>query len=208
MWRLWSGYVVALNGITLILGVFLTGCETTDVLFCLWYSSSSDNSTLVTTLCFWSLEGWMEIILCCCYIVYGKGQSRVCTRVFRWWFTYILSSWVTDRISLSWERWLFMAGRLDKLSSFGRMLLWTGIISWSPLALAFNTLQLFSNYFECMHRRFWGHTCAMTHQLRPFPKDLFALQSAYIPVYWVYLEVIISKGLHCQSILNLQSFEP
>lgn len=42
-----------------------------------------------------------------------------------------------------------------------------------------------------MHRRFWGHTCATTYQLRPFPKDLFALQSAYIPVHWVYLENII-----------------
>lgn len=42
-----------------------------------------------------------------------------------------------------------------------------------------------------MHRRFWGHTCATTYQLRPFPKDLFALQSAYIPDHWVYLENII-----------------
>lgn len=42
-----------------------------------------------------------------------------------------------------------------------------------------------------MHRRFRGHTCATTYQLRPFPKDLFALQSAHIPVQWVYLENII-----------------
>lgn len=31
----------------------------------------------------------------------------------------------------------------------------------------------------------------MTCQLRPLPKDLFAMQSAYIPVHWVYLENII-----------------
>lgn len=84
-----------------------------------------------------------------------------------------------------------MACRLDKLSSLWQNSSMNGYHLLSPLALAFNTLQLFSNYFECMHRRFRGHTCATTHQLRPFPKDLFALQSAHIPVQWVYLENII-----------------
>lgn len=130
----------------------------------------------------------MEIIACCCNIVYGEGQSRVCTWLFRWWFTYILSSWVIEWLS----HFLFMKKvpiyglqLRQAIICDGRILLWTGIISWSPLALAFNTLQLFSNYFECMHRRFRGHACATTCQLRPFPKDLFALQSAYIPLLWV-----------------------
>lgn len=34
-----------------------------------------------------------------CNIVYGEGQSRVCTWLFRWWFTYILSSWVIEWLS-------------------------------------------------------------------------------------------------------------
>lgn len=94
--------------------------------------------------------GWMEIILCCCYIVYREGQSRVCTRLFRWWFTYILSSWVIE--------WLSHFPFMRKVAIYGpplrqaiifvaKFLLWAGIITWSPLALAFNTLQLFSNYF-------------------------------------------------------------
>lgn len=73
--------------------------KTNDVLFSLWYSSASDSSTLITALRFLITCGWMEMILCCCYIVCREGQSRVCTRLFRWWFTYILSSWVIEWLS-------------------------------------------------------------------------------------------------------------
>lgn len=44
MWRLWSGYIAALSGITQIYWVFFVfapGCKTNDVLFSLWYSSTA-----------------------------------------------------------------------------------------------------------------------------------------------------------------------
>ena len=63
----------------------------------------------------------------------------------------------------------------------------TDIISSSPRAIAFNTMQLYSNYLKCMCRRFRGHVLAQLGHVSPapFPKHLFALQSAYIPVYWI-----------------------
>lgn len=160
MWRLWSGYN-SLHWTALLWlwrgGFYLffllpASCKTNDVLFSVWY----DNSTLITTpLCFWSLAAAWRLF-CCCYIVYGEGQSRVCTWLFRWWFTYILSSWVIEWLSrFPFMRKVAIYGwSLRQAISSLWILLWTGIICWSPLALVFNTLQLYSNYFECMHYRF------------------------------------------------------
>lgn len=58
--------------------------------FWMWYQY-----TTLTTVGFWWLQAW----LCSALILFGEGQSRVCTRVFRWWFTYILSSWVIEWLS-------------------------------------------------------------------------------------------------------------
>lgn len=75
--------------------VFLTGCKTNDVLIYLIFLNHHFNyDFLLLITC-----GWMEIFLCCSYIVYREGQSSVCTRLFRWWFTYILSSWVIEWLS-------------------------------------------------------------------------------------------------------------
>lgn len=158
MWRLWSGYVVALNGIIRLLRVFLTGCKASDLLggfvfFLLRYSSAkrqqhfNRHSALLVT------RGWMEMILCCSYIVRREGQSRVCARLFRRSFTYILSSW-----AIAWlSRFYFMR----KVTIYGwphrEALIFVaeffcGRLSSpdGPLALAFNSPQLFSNYFQCM----------------------------------------------------------
>lgn len=140
-----------------LLRVFLTGYKTNDVLFfslifLIQRQQHFNYYSLLLITC-----GWVEIILCCCYIVYREGQSRVCTWVFRWWFTYILSSWVIEWLShFPLMRKVAIYGLPLKTSYHlcGKILLWGGIISWSPPALAFNTLQLFSNYFKCMHRRF------------------------------------------------------
>lgn len=190
MWLLWSGYFTTLNAVILwLLGTvffLLTGHTTNDVLFAflIWVYFNCHCLLLITV---WT---WLSAAA----ILFGEGQSRVCTWVFRWWFTYILSSWVIEWLS----HFSFM---MTKVGIYCRTLLshhlhdwislWAVIISWSPIALAFNTQQLFCNYLKCTHRLFRGHTCAMTCQLRPFPKDLFELQSTYIPVHWVYLEKII-----------------
>lgn len=76
---------VALNGINVTL------CKTND-LFC-------DRGALTATLRLWSPAAAWKWLCCCCYIVYKEGQSRVCTWLFRWWFTCILSSWVIEWLS-------------------------------------------------------------------------------------------------------------
>lgn len=52
MWRLWSGYIAALNGITLIIGSF-SSAATKQIVCC--FHSDMTAATLITTLCFWSL---------------------------------------------------------------------------------------------------------------------------------------------------------
>lgn len=103
--------------------------------------------------------------------------------------SFLLSNKSGYHISRSWGRWLFMA-------ICGRILPRAGIVPRIHLAFAFNTPQLFSNYSECTHRRVWARTCA-TCQLRPFPKDVFALQSAYIPLHWVYLPEELRGRMRC-----------
>lgn len=99
----------------------LTGCKTSDVFvfslmsLCQRQQHFNHHSVLLIT------RGWMEIILCCCYIVYREGQSRVCTRLFRWWFTYILSSWVIE--------WLSHFSFLRKVTIYGQPLR-EAIIFW------------------------------------------------------------------------------
>lgn len=94
MWRLWSGYIAALTGITLDIGELNKRRVVFYLIFIRERQQHFNYSSLLLIT-----RGWMEMILRCCYIVYREGQSRVCTRLFRWWFTYILSSWVIEWLS-------------------------------------------------------------------------------------------------------------
>lgn len=98
MWRLWSGYIAAQNGISRIFTdpppLSHNKCLVFPLLcICQWTQHFNHNSVLLVTC------GCRGIILCCYYIVYSGGQSCVCTPFFRWWFTYILSSWVIEWLS-------------------------------------------------------------------------------------------------------------
>lgn len=113
-----------------------------------------------------------RLILRRCNIVYGEGQSRVCTWLFRWWFTYILSSWVIE--------WLSCFPFMRKVPICVR----TSCHPFFFYCYPFLNPSPLIVFIKWLH---WGlnteSTVAQPHvSPASFPKDLFALQRAHIPL--------------------------
>lgn len=180
MWRCWSGYKAALL-------ILFSPAAVKQTLCC------GHSNTLMTVFLLLITSPGVEIILCSCFIVYKGGQSPVCTWLFRWWFTYILSSWVT-RVAITFpfheERKkvaIYGFGCLDKLSS-SWILLW----AWCLLPLAFNAPQLFSNYSDSK-----DHTLRNEMSAPPLSQRLICIAKCFtfqpIESIWKILDSITEE---------------
>lgn len=130
-----------------------------------WHQSDSESCethdvssySLITSAGFWSLDGNDPLLLLYCLC----ARTKPCLYSTLPLMVYLHSFLLSNRVPITFPfhekgGYLWPAPQTSysiiSVAGFFYHLL-------KPPARAFNTLQLFSNYFECMHGRFWGHTC-------------------------------------------------